>query len=72
MSFPFFNFQKFFAWLNSPFTVLPIQMFTWVSRPEQEFQVNAAAAGTVLLMMTLGVNGIGIYLRYRLRQGIKW
>ncbi|MDJ0581163.1 phosphate ABC transporter permease PstA [Crocosphaera sp.] len=71
-TFPFFNFQQFFAWLNSPFTVLPIQMFTWVSRPEQEFQINAAAAGTVLLMMTLGVNGIAIYLRYRLRQGIKW
>ncbi|MDJ0598588.1 MAG: phosphate ABC transporter permease PstA [Crocosphaera sp.] len=72
MTFPFFNFQRFFAWLNAPFTVLPIQMFTWVSRPEQEFQVNAAAAGTVLLMMTLGINGIAIYLRYRLRQGIKW
>ncbi len=71
-NFPFFNFQQFFAWLNAPFTVLPIQMFTWVSRPEQEFQVNAAAAGTVLLMMTLGINGLAIYLRYRLRQGIKW
>ncbi|MGK7939415.1 MAG: phosphate ABC transporter permease PstA [Crocosphaera sp.] len=72
MTFPFFNFQRFFAWLNAPFTVLPIQMFTWVSRPEQAFQVNAAAAGTVLLLMTLGINGIAIYLRYRLRQGIKW
>ncbi|MEA5509761.1 phosphate ABC transporter permease PstA [Crocosphaera sp. UHCC 0190] len=71
-TFPFFNFQQFFAWLNAPFTVLPIQMFAWVSRPEQEFQINAAAAGTVLLMMTLGINGLAIYLRYRLRQGIKW
>ncbi len=72
ITFPFFNFQQFFAWLNAPFTVLPIQMFTWVSRPEQAFKANAAAAGTVLLAMTLGVNGIAIYLRYRLRQGIKW
>lgn len=71
-AFPFINFQQLFAWLNSPFTVLPIQMFTWVSRPEREFQLNAAAAGTVLLMMTLGINGLAIYLRYRLRQGIKW
>ncbi|MEA5532474.1 phosphate ABC transporter permease PstA [Crocosphaera sp. XPORK-15E] len=71
-TFPFFNFQQFFAWLNAPFTILPIQMFAWVSRPEQEFQINAAAAGTVLLMMTLGINGLAIYLRYRLRQGIKW
>lgn len=71
-NFPFLNFQQLFAWLNAPFTVLPIQMFTWVSRPEREFQVNAAAAGTVLLIMTLGINGVAIYLRYRLRQGIKW
>ncbi|MEB3117464.1 MAG: phosphate ABC transporter permease PstA [Limnothrix sp.] len=59
-------------WLNSPFTVMPIQMFNWVSRPNPEFQVNAAAAGTVLMTMTLLMNGFAIYLRYRLRQGIKW
>lgn len=69
---PFFNFSKFFAWLQAPFTVLPIQMFAWVSRPEQEFQANAAAAGTVLIALTLGVNAVAIYLRYRFRQGIKW
>ncbi|AFY76645.1 MAG: phosphate ABC transporter permease PstA [Hydrococcus sp. C42_A2020_068] len=61
-----------FAWLQAPFTVMPIQMFNWVSRPEPAFQLNAAAAGTVLTLMTLGMNGLAIYLRYRFRQGIKW
>ncbi|MDS3860455.1 phosphate ABC transporter permease PstA [Thermosynechococcaceae cyanobacterium BACA0444] len=66
--FPFIS----FAWLQSPFTVLPIQMFNWVSRPQEAFQVNAAAAGIILLVLTLGVNGLAIYLRYRFRKGIKW
>jgi phosphate transport system permease protein len=61
-----------FAWLKTPFTVMPIQMFNWVSRPESEFEINAAAAGTVLILMTLAMNGIAIYLRYRLRKGLKW
>ena len=61
-----------FDWLTSPFTVMPIQMFNWTSRPEAEFQVNAAAAGLVLVVMTLAMNGIAIYIRYRLRKNIKW
>ncbi|MCS6815210.1 MAG: phosphate ABC transporter permease PstA [Cyanobacteria bacterium] len=61
-----------FAWLKEPFTVMPIQMFNWVSRPEPAFQDNAAAAGIVLLLMTLAMNGVAIYLRYRFRKGIKW
>ena len=67
-NFPFINFN----WLKAPFTVMPIQMFNWVSRPEPEFEVNAAAAGTVLIVMTLGMNAVAIYLRYRFRKGIKW
>lgn len=59
-------------WLTAPFTVMPIQMFNWVSRPNPEFHVNAAAAGTVLVVMTLGMNAVAIYLRYRFRRGIKW
>jgi phosphate transport system permease protein len=57
-----------FDWLFAPFTVMPIQMFNWTSRPEEAFQVNAAAAGLVLVMMTLGMNAIAIYIRYRLRK----
>jgi phosphate transport system permease protein len=61
-----------FEWLLSPFTVMPIQMFNWTSRPEAAFQVNAAAAGFVLVLMTLAMNGLAIWLRYRLRRKIKW
>jgi len=66
--FPFISFE----WLMAPFTVMPIQMFDWVSRPQPEFQVNAAAAGVVLILMTLSLNAFAIYLRYRLRKGVKW
>jgi phosphate transport system permease protein len=65
---PFFNFD----WLMAPFTVMPIQMFNWTSRPEAAFQANAAAAGFVLVLMTLAMNGLAIFLRYRLRRNIKW
>ena len=61
-----------FDWLMSPFTVMPIQMFNWTSRPEAAFQTNAAAAGFVLVLMTLAMNGLAIWLRYRLRRNIKW
>jgi phosphate transport system permease protein len=61
-----------FDWLFAPFTVMPIQMFNWTSRPEAAFQANAAAAGFVLVLMTLAMNGLAIWLRYRLRRNIKW
>jgi phosphate transport system permease protein len=61
-----------FDWIFSPFTVMPIQMFNWTSRPEAAFQVNAAAAGFVLVLMTLLMNGAAIWLRYHLRKNIKW
>jgi phosphate transport system permease protein len=66
--FPFISFD----WIWSPFTVLPIQMFNWVSRPQAEFHLNAAATGLVLMVMTLAMNGIAIYFRYRFRKRIKW
>jgi phosphate transport system permease protein len=65
---PFLNFE----WLWSPFSVMPIQMFNWTSRPEAAFHQNAAAAGFVLVLMTLAMNGLAIWLRYRLRKNIKW
>jgi phosphate transport system permease protein len=66
-SFPFVNFQ----WLNSPFTVMPIQMFNWISRPQAGFHVAAAATGVILLAMTLLMNGLAIYIRYRIRKGLR-
>ncbi|MFN2512091.1 MAG: phosphate ABC transporter permease PstA [Pyrinomonadaceae bacterium] len=65
---PFLSFE----WLWSPFAVLPIQMFNWVSRPDQDFVVNAAAAGLVLIVVTLLLNAIAILIRYRVRKRIKW
>ncbi len=61
-----------FDWLWSPFTVMPIQMFNWTSRPDPAFHQNAAAAGFVLVFMTLLMNAVAIWLRYRLRRNIKW
>ena len=66
--FPFLSFE----WLKSAFTVMPIQMFNWTSRPEEAFQNNAAAAGLVLVVMTLSMNAMAIWLRYRLRKNLKW
>jgi phosphate transport system permease protein len=66
--FPFISFE----WLKSGFTVMPIQMFNWVSRPQQSFHLNAAAAGLILMVMTLVMNAIAIYFRYRFRKRIKW
>ncbi|HYG82973.1 MAG TPA: phosphate ABC transporter permease PstA [Pyrinomonadaceae bacterium] len=61
-----------FEWLQSPFAVLPIQMFNWVSRPDQDFVQNAAAAGLVLIVVTLSLNALAIVIRYRVRKRIKW
>ena len=66
--FPFLS----FAWLKDPFTAMPIQMFNWVSRPDQAFQANAAAAGAILLGMTLIMNAVAIWIRYRFRKKINW
>jgi phosphate transport system permease protein len=65
---PFFSQE----WLWSQFTVLPIQMFNWISRPQKEFHYNAAATGLILIIVTLFFNALAIYVRYRMRQRIKW
>ena len=65
---PFLNFE----WLSAGFTVLPIQMFNWLSRPDHAFHVNAAATGVVIILVTLLMNGTAIWLRYRIRKNIKW
>lgn len=66
--FPFISFD----WLWSPYSVMPIQMFNWVSRPQAEFHLNAAATGLILMAMTLAMNAVAIYFRYRFRKRIKW
>lgn len=61
-----------FDWLFSPFTVMPIQIFNWTSRPDPAFHANAAAASLVLVVLTLSMNAVAIWLRYRLRKNLKW
>jgi phosphate transport system permease protein len=54
----------------SAFTVLPIQIYNWVSRPQPDFQENAAAGIIVLLVLLLIMNATAIFLRDRYqRQG---
>ena len=65
---PYISFQ----WLFDGFTVLPIQAFNWISRPGHDFHANAAAAGLVLLAITLSLNGVAIYFRYKLRKKVQW
>ena len=52
----------------SPFTVLPIQIFNWVSRPQAAFAENAAAGIVVLLALLLVMNAVAIVLRDRFQR----
>jgi phosphate transport system permease protein len=54
------------------FTVMPMQIFNWVSRPQHAFQVNAAAAIIILLLITFLMNGIAMYLRNRWQKKVNW
>ena len=54
--------------LYSPFTVLPIQIFNWVSRPQAAFAENAAAGIVVLLLLLLAMNAVAIVLRDRFQK----
>jgi len=54
------------------FTVLPIQIFNWASRPDHAFVVNAAAGIIILLGITFLLNGIAVWLRYRWQKKVKW
>jgi phosphate transport system permease protein len=54
--------------IDAPFTVLPIQIFNWVSRPQEAFIVNAAAGIAVLMATMLLLNSSAIYLRNRLQH----
>jgi len=54
--------------LFSRFTVIPLQLFNWVSRPSPDFMALSAAGIIVLLAVLLAINSLGIYLRYRLSR----
>ena len=54
--------------LQSPFTVLPIQIFNWVSRPQKGFHDNAAAGIIVLMIVLLAMNATAVLLRNKLQK----
>ena len=54
--------------LFSPFTVLPMQIFNWVSRPQQEFVANAAGGIVMLLIVIVALNLIAVLLRNKLQK----
>jgi phosphate transport system permease protein len=58
--------------IMDPYTVLPIQLFNWISRPQKEFHENAAAAAVILIVLTLTLNIIAIRVRYKFRRKYKW
>jgi len=51
---------------------LPIQIFNWVSRPQAAFQINAAAAGFILLVLTVFMNALAYYIRQKVRRKYIW
>ena len=53
------------------FSVLPIQIFHWISRPQHGFAENAAAAIIILLLVTFVMNGIAVYFRNRWQKKLK-
>lgn len=58
--------------LLDAFSVLPIQIFNWVSRPQKGFFTNAAAGIIVLLIITFLMNGIAVWLRHKYQKRIRW
>jgi phosphate transport system permease protein len=56
--------------LGSQFTVLPLQIFNWISQPQEEFKDLAAAGMIVLLAILLLLNGVAIWLRNKFEK--KW
>lgn len=68
IEFPYISLQGIF----DAFTVLPIQIFNWVSRPQKGFFTDAAAGIIVLLIITFIMNGIAVWLRHRYQKKVRW
>ncbi len=54
------------------FTVLPIQVFNWASRPQHEFHGLAAAGIIVLLAVLLTMNAAAVVIRHRAQRKYRW
>lgn len=57
---------------SDKFTVLPMQIYEWARRPQDEFQGLAASAIVVLMAVLLILNSVAIILRQRFRRKIRW
>lgn len=57
--------------VHDPYTVLPLQIFNWVSRPQEAFATNASAAIVVLLLITFAMNFTAIYFRNKSQERYK-
>ena len=55
-------------WQTVRYTVLPVQIYNWTTRPQHAFQENAAAGIIVLLALLLTMNAVAIYLRNRYQK----
>ncbi|MCS7094430.1 MAG: phosphate ABC transporter permease PstA [Thaumarchaeota archaeon] len=53
------------------FTVMPLQLFNWISRPQPAFRELSAAGIIVLLLILLALNSLVIYMRYRLYRRLE-
>ena len=58
--------------MTSRYTVLPVQIYEWARRPQQDFQDLAAAAIIVLLVLLLALNATAIVLRQRFSKRVNW
>ncbi len=54
----------------SAYSALPIQIYTWISQPQPAFQVNAAAAIVVLMVVLLITNSLAIWLRNKYQRRV--
>lgn len=56
----------------SPFTVLPIQIFNWVSRPQRGFLTDAAAGIIILIIILILLNSLAIWFRNKFQKRLNW
>jgi phosphate transport system permease protein len=58
--------------LEGAYTVLPVQVYQWAGRPQEDFQGIAAAAIIVILLLMLALNALALIVRVRLSRHIQW
>jgi phosphate transport system permease protein len=67
---PDFDLEAWFGF-DSQFNALPLTIFNYLRRPQEEFLVLAAAGIIVLLIVLLAMNSIAIYIRNRYRKKLE-